>query len=68
MHFHDWRHSAASALIYAGVDLYTVGCVLGQKDSRSTAPCSHLTVDTLAAAVGLIGPKLNKKGLTLLFM
>ena len=57
MHFHDWRHSAASALINAGVDLYTVGRVLGHKDSRSTARYSHLAVDTLAAAVGRIGQK-----------
>lgn len=55
MHFHDWRHSAASALVNAGVDLYTVGRILGHKDSRSTARYSHLAVDTLAAAVGRIG-------------
>ncbi len=55
MHFHDWRHSAASALVNAGVDLYTVGRILGHKDSRSTARYSHLAVDTLAAAVARIG-------------
>lgn len=57
MHFHDWRHSAASELINAGIDLYTVGRVLGHKDARSTARYSHLAVDTLAAAVGRIGQK-----------
>jgi integrase len=57
MRFHDWRHSAASALINAGIDLYTVGRVLGHKDARSTARYSHLAVDTLAAAVGRIGQK-----------
>jgi integrase len=55
MRFHDWRHSAASALINAGVDLYTVGRVLGHKDARSTARYSHLAVDVLAAAVARIG-------------
>lgn len=55
MHFHDWRHSAASQLINAGVDLYTVGRVLGHKDSRSTARYSHLALDALTAAVGKIG-------------
>jgi integrase len=55
MHFHDWRHSAASELINAGIDLYTVGRVLGHKDSRSTARYSHGAVDTLAAAVEKIG-------------
>lgn len=58
MHFHDWRHSAASELINAGVDLFTVGRVLGHKDARSTARYSHLAVDSLAAAVGRIGRKI----------
>jgi integrase len=62
MHFHDWRHSAASALINAGVDLFTVGRVLGHKDSRSTARYSHLAMDTLTAAVGLIGQKSTHQG------
>lgn len=57
VHFHDLRHSAASELINAGVDLYTVGRVLGHKDARSTQRYAHLAVDTLAAAVGKIGQK-----------
>ena len=57
VHFHDLRHSAASELINAGVDLYTVGRVLGHKDSRSTMRYSHLAVETLTAAVGMIGRK-----------
>lgn len=57
MHFHDWRHTAASELINAGVDLYTVGRVLGHKDARSTQRYAHLAIGTLAAAVGRIGQK-----------
>lgn len=57
VHFHDLRHSAASEMINAGVDLYTVGKVLGHRDSRSTQRYSHLTADTLAAAVGKIGKR-----------
>lgn len=57
MHFHDWRHSAASELINAGIDLYTVGRVLGHKDSRSTGRYSHLAIDSLTAAVAKIGRK-----------
>jgi len=52
---HDLRHSAASEMVNAGVDLYTVGKVLGHRDSRSTQRYAHLTADTLAAAVGKIG-------------
>jgi integrase len=54
-HFHDMRHSAASHMINGGVDLYTVGGVLGHKDSRSTARYSHLAIESLAAAVAKIG-------------
>lgn len=57
IHFHDLRHSAASEMINAGVDLYTVGRVLGHRDSRSTQRYSHLTAETLAAAVGQIGKR-----------
>lgn len=56
-HFHDLRHSAASAMVNSGVDLYTVGAVLGHMDPRSTARYSHLATGTLAEAVGKIGQK-----------
>lgn len=52
---HDLRHSAASEMVNAGVDLYTVGQVLGHRDPRSTKRYSHLTAETLAGAVGKIG-------------
>jgi integrase len=55
VHFHDLRHSAASQLINSGVELFTVGKVLGHKDARSTARYSHLTAQSLAEAIGKIG-------------
>jgi integrase len=54
---HDLRHSAASEMVNGGIDLYTVGKVLGHRDSRSTQRYSHLRDDTLLAAVGSIGKK-----------
>lgn len=57
MHFHDWRHSAVSELINAGVDPYTVGRVLVHKDARSTQRYAHLAVGNLAAAADRIGQK-----------
>ncbi len=57
LHFHDLRHSAASEMINAGVDLYTVGAVLGHKDSRSTQRYAHLGTKALTGAVGMIGKK-----------
>lgn len=53
--FHDLRHSAASALINAGVDLHTVGAILGHKSPISTKRYAHLTQASLAAAIGKIG-------------
>lgn len=58
VHLHDLRHSTASEMINAGVDLFTVGQVLGHKDQRSTARYSHLRAQVLAAAVGMVGRKL----------
>lgn len=55
MHMHDWRHSAASEMINADVDLYTVGAVLGHRDPRSTQRYAHLAHRKLASAVGKIG-------------
>ena len=48
---HDLRHSAASFMINAGIDLYAVGRVLGHADHKSTMRYSHLANDTLMAAV-----------------
>jgi integrase len=55
--FHDLRHGAASEMINAGIDLFTVGGVLGHKSVVSTKRYSHLVTDRLAAAVGKIGQK-----------
>lgn len=53
--FHDLRHSTASEMINAGVDLYTVGGVLGHKSVTSTKRYAHLVTDRLADAVGKVG-------------
>lgn len=54
---HDLRHSAASEMINAGIDLYTVGGVLGHKSQVSTARYAHLAQDRLRHAVAQIGAK-----------
>lgn len=58
---HDLRHSAASEMINAGVDLYTVGGVLGHKSAASTQRYAHLATEKLAAAVATIGHNRAKK-------
>ena len=47
---HSLRHSYASALVGSGVDLYTVGKLLGHVNVASTARYAHLANDTLMAA------------------
>lgn len=54
---HDLRHSTASEIINAGVDLYTAGGVLGHKSAVSTKRYSHLATKTLKSAVALVGKK-----------
>lgn len=55
--FHDLRHTAASLLIQAGVDLYKVGTILGHSDIRTTRRYAHLAVDDLRSAVASLGRK-----------
>jgi len=55
--FHDLRHTAASFLIGAGVDLYRVGTILGHADIRTTKRYAHLAIDDLRSAVAALGKK-----------
>lgn len=57
LHFHDLRHSAASEMINAGVDLYTVGAVLGHKSAVSTKRYAHLATASIRDALTQIGRK-----------
>jgi len=52
VHIHDLRHSYASMLINSGVDLFTVGRLLGHSTPSTTARYAHLAQDTLRKAVG----------------
>lgn len=55
LHFHDLRHSAASGLIAQGVDLYTVGAILGHKSAASTKRYAHHSTAALKDAIGKLG-------------
>ena len=57
VHLHDIRHSAATEMVNAGVDLATVGKVLGHKSHASTMRYSHHSTAIQAVAVGKIGRK-----------
>lgn len=51
LRLHDLRHSAASFMVNAGIDLFAVGKVLGHADYQSTMRYAHLADATLRAAV-----------------
>lgn len=51
LRIHDLRHSAASFMAAAGVDIFTIGKVLGHASYQSTQRYSHLAQDTLLKAV-----------------
>src|SRR5207253_362445 len=59
MRFHDLRHSTATLLLRAGVDLHRVQRILRHKDVKLTTDTyGHLDVEDLRAAVETL-PKSN---------
>lgn len=62
VHLHDLRHSTATEMVNAGVDLFTVGAVLGHKSPVSTKRYAHHKTDTLGAALGKVGRKVPQQG------
>lgn len=51
VNFHDLRHSCASILLSLGVDLYTIGRILGHSSVQTTQRYAHLQVDAQRAAL-----------------
>lgn len=56
--FHDLRHTFASHLVMAGVDIRTVQQLLGHKEIKMTMRYSHLSPSHLADAVHRLGTNL----------
>jgi integrase len=60
-HFHDLRHTFASHLVMAGVDLTTVSRLLGHKSLGMTLRYSHLAPAHMAKAVKVLDGTFNEK-------
>jgi integrase len=56
--FHDLRHSAASYLVMAGVDMRTVAEILGHSDLKMTQRYAHLSREHVSNAVGKLDASL----------
>lgn len=53
VHFHDLRHSCATILLAHGVDLHTIGTILGHSTPKMTARYAHMQTERQRAAMEL---------------
>ena len=60
VNFHDLRHSCASIMLGLGVDLYTIGKILGHTNVQTTQRYAHLQIDAQRNALDKLGALVAK--------
>jgi integrase len=60
--FHDLRHTAASRMVEAGIDLVTVSKILGHSSIQMTMRYAHPTPENMRLAVRKLGEVFEKSG------
>jgi integrase len=60
LRFHDLRHTAASWMVEAGVDLVTVSKILGHSSIQMTMRYAHPTPENMRRAVSKLSEKMKK--------
>jgi integrase len=60
--WHDLRHTFASRLVMAGVDVYTVCRLLGHQDIKMTMRYAHLAPGYMKAAVNILSKRRKRTG------
>jgi len=61
VNFHDLRHSCASMMLGLGVDLYTIGKILGHSNTQTTQRYSHMAIGQQREALEKLGKLVLKK-------
>lgn len=59
LRYHDLRHTTASLMVQAGVDLYRIGEILGHKSQQTTKRYSHLRTEDKRKALQSAFPHQN---------